>query len=142
MFLSFFVFLFSYGKYVEKLKKHPFLLTPSERVKHIVGIYYDDKFSVENELNHNDNFNMFRGWPKDRHKFEPFLRKILETGKGKQYSDQPAELLRFLRNTYQHYRQYSDEKEGINIEDVDTIFITRWVYFFDRIHLISWIGSG
>ncbi|CAB4318686.1 unnamed protein product [Prunus armeniaca] len=125
------------GKYVEKLKKHPFLLTPYERVKHIVGIYYDDKFSVEDELNHNDNFNMFRGWTRDRHKLEPFLRKILETGKGKSYSNQPSELLKFLRNTYHHYRRYSDKKECINIEHVDTIFRTRWVDFFDRIHLIS-----
>ncbi|CAB4300190.1 unnamed protein product [Prunus armeniaca] len=98
----------SYEKYVEKLKNHPFLLTPLERLKYITSIYYDDKFGVETKLNEDTNFSKFQDWPKYRHKFEPLLLKVLETRTGKPYGDSPSELLR-----------------------------TRWVGFFDMVHLIN-----
>ncbi|KAL6290104.1 hypothetical protein ACE6H2_007614 [Prunus campanulata] len=125
----------SYEKYVEKLKNHPFLLSPLERLKYITSIYYDDKFGVEKKLNEDTKFSKFVDWPRYRHKFEPFLLKVLETRNGKPYGDSPSELLRFLRNTYIHYRQYSKKAE--DIQNVDTAFRTCWVGFFDMVHLIK-----
>ncbi|KAI5330030.1 hypothetical protein L3X38_029427 [Prunus dulcis] len=124
----------SYEKYVEKLKNHPFLLTPYKRVKYITGIYYDDKFGVMDKLNQRSEFKKFRGWTRGSHKLEPFLRAILESRKGKPYKDDLSELLRFLRNIYAHYRQYGGMEK---IKEVDAIFRTLWVDFFDMIHVIT-----
>ncbi|CAB4300200.1 unnamed protein product [Prunus armeniaca] len=99
---------------------------------------------VEEKLNESTNFQEFRdtlkilmrtkitwleqtNFQEFRHKLEPFLLKMLDSRKGKPYGDSPSELLRFLRNTYVHYRQYSEKME--DIQKVDAIFRTHWALF-------------
>ncbi|KAL6274550.1 hypothetical protein ACE6H2_025242 [Prunus campanulata] len=124
---------FCYEDYVKKLKRHPFLLTPRDRVIYVTSIYHNNISIINKMMNIGGNFQAFYGWNKDRDLWDKFLRDIYESRESKSYDHRPSELLRFMRNTYEHYRKYTKKK----IEEVDAILRKRWDGFFELVHLIK-----
>ncbi|CAL9027737.1 unnamed protein product [Prunus brigantina] len=131
---------FCYKDYVKKLKRHPFLLTPRDRMIYVTSIYHNNISIINKKMNiTGGTFQAFYGWNKDRDLWDKFLRDIYESRESKSYDKRPSELLRFMRNTYEHYRKYTKGQFGIanKIEDVDAILRKRWDGFFEQLHLMK-----
>lgn len=136
--------LFSYPTYVNKLGNHPFLMTPDRRMQYIAELHHKLKTthkSFRTELN-SERFRKFFNW--NRHEVfssvEPFLMKVYTHNKP--YKNRPSDLLKFLRNVYEHFM---DGKE-VDIEQVDDTVRSHWGEFVDYLHrrfkIKTWLYVG
>ncbi|CAB4304970.1 unnamed protein product [Prunus armeniaca] len=112
-----------YPEFVEKLISHPFLLSSEERM----GMFarYHRKWdivgkqkAVEKALRSSD-FDHFKSWNRTPvlSNMNKFMKGVYYHSSGN-YSGEVTELLRYLRNLYNHY--YQSKALTVNIVDVDS----------------------
>lgn len=125
--------LFSYTNYVKKLVDHPFLLSPVERVRYLRNTHHD--LSQSSLLNSRLELQVYQNWNSSPKDFETFLYKVYRYRKCKKYRGAyPSDLLRFMRNVYEHYKSYD---QNVTDADVDAILRRRWPGFLDQVHILT-----
>ncbi|KAI5330094.1 hypothetical protein L3X38_029491 [Prunus dulcis] len=135
-----------YPRYVKKLLEHPFLMAPSQRMQYIGELHHKLK-STHSELRqklNSDDFLEFFDWnePVAINSLESFFIKVFNYKKNKPYKRRPSDLLKFLRNVYEHCMDRSEKDiEEVDIEEVDIVQVEaavrkHWGNFLDRVHVL------
>ncbi|CAB4311445.1 unnamed protein product [Prunus armeniaca] len=130
-----------YPRYVKKLLEHPFLMAPSQRMQYIGELHHKLK-STHSELReklNSDDFLEFFDWnePVAINSLESFFIKVFNYEEVKPYKRQPSDLLKFLRNVYEHCMDRSKKDiEEVDIVQVEAAVRKHWGGFLDRVHVL------
>ncbi|KAL6274309.1 hypothetical protein ACE6H2_025001 [Prunus campanulata] len=129
-----------YSKFVEKLEKHPFLCTCKERMKSFSEIWHwlnesdTCKGKFKKLLDDGEEFQQYKNTWNDVGNMSSTFESVYNFKKKSGYKGESVwDLLRFLRNIYEHYLQYN-----ISIEDADCEVRKLYPNFLDKLYPYIW----